>query len=646
MWVRFTISLAILVAGEHTSPHDRTAQLQRAILLGDTRTAHSLIRSGVPHATAPGAQTALMLASYRGHAETVALLLQHGADISARHTADPNGRGRSALVYAVEGEAERNRREHGKTLHGAPVDADRVVSTLLRANGRAKHSRKASATAKTPPIGYWNAVVAAGAGRLKSILHLLLAHCDGDTTCARTSRAGAHVAPVVVAILKSHHVLHKVASTYLLRPDVKASDDMSISRVNAFKSWGFEVPRRGVVKRDEQLGQSVDPTVIRPLMLDWAAQLVDSVIDACHAHGWDCKAMIETPDQASGDRPLHAAAEFGCLHAVTRLLAEGANPMATNHNGQTAAQVSQLHGYTQVTDMFTAVVERHCASSTDCDRQSHFYAQPKQSTPIQCSRSDWSFNPHVVEYQAAHAWPPIDYCPGGIQIMTEVESSAAATPLHDIFTGGAPVLFRRAASSWPAITDWGGSLTALADKFGNHEVAVAAIPYANQFGLPSQRQKLADYVASLRSPEERSNTTADMSDVAYVFDADFFRRVPEAAADIKIPKPFENSSKGAMQFMAGPPGAGAPVHFHKSAWNACVFGRKQWAFFPPNISFMSSQPVDRWWSAAPHDEWAAAGVRIVVQNVGDVVYVPSGWGHAVRNLESSAAIAVEIGTST
>ena len=107
----------------------------------------------------------------------------------------------------------------------------------------------------------------------------------------------------------------------------------------------------------------------------------------------------------------------------------------------------------------------------------------------------------------------------------------------------------------------------------------------------------------------------------YIFDPDFLSNCPEAKAALRTPAAFEGVATGAAQFMAGPAGTGAPVHFHKSAWNACLFGRRRWALFPPNASFMSVQPVESWWTEAvtyteagnDHAHATLVGARVVVR---------------------------------
>lgn len=38
------------------------------------------------------------------------------------------------------------------------------------------------------------------------------------------------------------------------------------------------------------------------------------------------------------------------------------------------------------------------------------------------------------------------------------------------------------------------------------------------------------------------------------------------------------------QFYLGPAGSGAPMHFHRGAWNALIHGRKHWLVQPPAVA--------------------------------------------------------------
>jgi Cupin-like domain len=94
-----------------------------------------------------------------------------------------------------------------------------------------------------------------------------------------------------------------------------------------------------------------------------------------------------------------------------------------------------------------------------------------------------------------------------------------------------------------------------------------------------------------------------------------------------------------VQFYVGARHSGAPVHFHRHAWNGLVFGRKRWMLFPPRASFYSKKHVHRW--VRDHLPAHQQQVLECEQRSGDIVYVPDYWAHGVLNLDASVGFASE-----
>ena len=49
-----------------------------------------------------------------------------------------------------------------------------------------------------------------------------------------------------------------------------------------------------------------------------------------------------------------------------------------------------------------------------------------------------------------------------------------------------------------------------------------------------------------------------------------------------------------MQFYLGPAESGAPMHFHRGAWNVLVHGRKRWFLLPPPAALYSIKHPRDW----------------------------------------------------
>lgn len=66
-----------------------------------------------------------------------------------------------------------------------------------------------------------------------------------------------------------------------------------------------------------------------------------------------------------------------------------------------------------------------------------------------------------------------------------------------------------------------------------------------------------------------------------------------------------------MQFFLGPAGSGAPMHYHRAAYNVLVAGRKEWVLLPPRSAVYSKRhPKDFFAKDVPAME--AAGIPVIV----------------------------------
>merc|ERR1712176_15793 len=110
----------------------------------------------------------------------------------------------------------------------------------------------------------------------------------------------------------------------------------------------------------------------------------------------------------------------------------------------------------------------------------------------------------------------------------------------------------------------------------------------------------------------------------------------------RLPPPFQQFRAFALQFSVGGNGSGSPVHFHNDAFNILLSGKKKWWLWPPARAALSR--VHPTCIPDAFDAEELHGAIEVLQNPGDIVYVPMNWGHAVLNLdEYTICVAVEFG---
>jgi len=87
------------------------------------------------------------------------------------------------------------------------------------------------------------------------------------------------------------------------------------------------------------------------------------------------------------------------------------------------------------------------------------------------------------------------------------------------------------------------------------------------------------------------------------------------------------------QFAIGGVNTGAPVHWHKPAFNFLLSGAKEWFFMPPERAVWSNHPIVDYVKDEEGRPLCEQGLRMQ-QAVGDVVFVPHNWGHGVLNKRS------------
>eukprot|EP00927_Polykrikos_kofoidii_P065161 TRINITY_DN60949_c0_g1_i1.p1 TRINITY_DN60949_c0_g1~~TRINITY_DN60949_c0_g1_i1.p1 ORF type:complete len:603 (+),score=119.76 TRINITY_DN60949_c0_g1_i1:87-1895(+) len=208
-----------------------------------------------------------------------------------------------------------------------------------------------------------------------------------------------------------------------------------------------------------------------------------------------------------------------------------------------------------------------------------------------------------------------------------------------------PLLLRGAAQHFSSADCW--SREALAEHVGSSQVDVSTIPYSEDFGergaaLSMTLERFLEVEIDLFAPSGIPYYVFTyVDDDSQPLLARLFRSrlggLPE-----HLPPPFQGFRATAVQFSVGGAGSGSPLHFHDSAFNILLAGRKHWWLWPPANAAMSRvHPSQLLESDALGSSPPPA--FDVMQDEGDVLFIPNGWGHAVLNSAAhTVCAAVEI----
>jgi RimJ/RimL family protein N-acetyltransferase len=140
----------------------------------------------------------------------------------------------------------------------------------------------------------------------------------------------------------------------------------------------------------------------------------------------------------------------------------------------------------------------------------------------------------------------------------------------------------------------------------------------------------------------------DYSDKLYSIHSWLFEKdIPLLLEDYKVLEIFENWFSKMEEYIApklkfiflGSSNSGTTFHIdplNTSAWNGLIKGKKIWFFFPPDVNLnfdnLSIQAL------IDCNFYNTYKPKIIIQNKGDIIYIPSLWYHAVYNLENYIAL--------
>jgi hypothetical protein len=147
-----------------------------------------------------------------------------------------------------------------------------------------------------------------------------------------------------------------------------------------------------------------------------------------------------------------------------------------------------------------------------------------------------------------------------------------------------PVLLRKAlrGKSWDALRSrW--SRANVAKAHTDVKFNTSTIPYARQFDETAEEVEmdLVQYIAYMSELAGADDANAEPPQ--YIFSSLSAAMSTDSTLHetiLHMDPPFVDWNKmlkNSPQFYLGPPGTGAPVHFHTHAYNVLIHGRKKWA---------------------------------------------------------------------
>ena len=220
-----------------------------------------------------------------------------------------------------------------------------------------------------------------------------------------------------------------------------------------------------------------------------------------------------------------------------------------------------------------------------------------------------------------------------------------------------PVVFRGAASDWPAVQNW--SLQTLRDRVGHQEIDLEVGELFSRTDVDAKgnlgsgerlRLTIADYVSAIEKAEATQTPLPLYMTEWRIFEAD-----PGLEAEMsgRCSDLFDRPFHAPMKCYVGTAGAFTPLHYdYAPNLTVQIFGHKTWTFhLPKSRDDILAYPA---WSPMAHfseindkarteifeehrDPDRFTSYRLTA-GPGDIVYVPEYWWHYVNTLDTSLSL--------
>ena len=215
-----------------------------------------------------------------------------------------------------------------------------------------------------------------------------------------------------------------------------------------------------------------------------------------------------------------------------------------------------------------------------------------------------------------------------------------------------PVIIRGAMNHWKAMKKWSLIDNMLIKNYGDTLFKTNGTDDNGKTFKMTMKQYLQ---YALNNQDEKP---------IYLFDNKFYERGNKMLEEYEIEEYFKKDLFEYMKeedrpdyrwILVGGSRSGSPLHqdpHRTSAWNALICGKKRWTLYLPNVippgvdedlidtEYYASPDVMKWFiNIYPHitNDINKKPIQ-VIQEPGDIIFVPSGWWHQVLNLEPSVAV--------
>ncbi len=201
-------------------------------------------------------------------------------------------------------------------------------------------------------------------------------------------------------------------------------------------------------------------------------------------------------------------------------------------------------------------------------------------------------------------------------------------------------------------------------RYRNDSAPISSIPYASSFGYKGDKtniDNLVDYgvgnsgIGDTVSEAERvvsAGKEYDVYDPLYIF----YETNSRLRLDVELPSCWGKNriSDLAYQLYMGPKGSGAPAHYHGHAMNTLAYGKKHWLLYRPVDTFYTTATYSSYRKFILNGTYKSDDNNLLynlkdekvtvqcTQEAGDVLYVPSLWGHGTINIQQSVGVAIEV----